>query len=93
MSAQSMTLAAVDVYAMPGDDLGTISFPVVRERMLPPSSLSVIEGDKGNGARGLGTPSSVDYSCETPRRGGEWESDCSKNPGSWVSEFAWLWYR
>ena len=37
----------VDVYAIPGGDLRTISIPMMGVRMLLPSSLHVIEGDKG----------------------------------------------
>ena len=65
MAAQSIALAAMDVYATSSGDLRTIRFPVVGERMLPRSSLCVVESDKGDRARGLGSPSSVD-SYKTP---------------------------
>ena len=72
MVAQSMALAVLDVFTTPGGDLRTISFPVVGERILPLSSLCIVEGNKGVGARELGTSSSVNYTYQTP---GSWESD------------------
>ena len=59
--------------------------------MLPPSSLSVVVGNKEDGARGLGTHSFVDHSYKAPGCRGKWGNDCSQNPESWVSECAWLW--
>ena len=94
MAAQSMALASMDVYATLGGDLRTICFPVVggeNTTTVFPACLHVIEGNKEDGVRELGIPSSLHCFCEITVCVGEWESDFTQNRENWVSECVWLW--